>query len=127
MCEYTSVCLFICRLSLSSSLPIISNQPLALPLCYILYTSRLPQQTLAPLITTLRLQIDNSQAFLWLCQLRHRWDDVLGDCMINICDAQFRYSHEYLGNTPRLVVTPLTDRFQIFLFSCLTFYPTGNS
>ena len=25
------------------------------------------------------------------------------DCYANICDAEFRYWHEYLGNTPRLV------------------------
>ena len=63
-------------------------------------------------------QTDNSQAFLWLSQLRHRWDDNDRDCYANICDAQFRYSHEYLGNTPRLVITPLTDRLnnKILLF-----------
>lgn len=55
-------------------------------------------------------KIDNSQAFLWLSQLRHRWDDNCGHCYVNICDAQFTYSYEYLGNTPRLVITPLTDR-----------------
>ena len=36
-------------------------------------------------------------------QLRHRWDAVDEDCYANICDAEFRYWHEYLGNTPRLV------------------------
>lgn len=55
-------------------------------------------------------KVESSQAFLWLSQLRHRWDEGEKDCLANICDAQFRYSHEYLGNTPRLVITPLTDR-----------------
>ncbi len=55
-------------------------------------------------------KIDSALAFQWLSQLRHRWDEEKGDCFANICDAQFRYSYEYLGNTPRLVITPLTDR-----------------
>ena len=55
-------------------------------------------------------KVENSQAFTWLCQLRHRWDEEKKDCYANICDAQFKYSYEYLGNTPRLVITPLTDR-----------------
>ena len=59
------------------------------------------------------------QAFAWLSQLRHRWDDGVRDCFANICDAQFRYSHEYLGNTPRLVVTPLTDRSVVVFFSMI--------
>lgn len=58
----------------------------------------------------IQYKVDNSQAFTWLSQLRHRWDDNAKDCFANICDANFRYSHEYLGNTPRLVITPLTDR-----------------
>lgn len=60
-------------------------------------------------------RVDSSQAFAWLSQLRHRWDDNERDCFANICDAQFRYSHEYLGNTTRLVITPLTDRCVIVL------------
>lgn len=56
------------------------------------------------------LQVDNAQAFIWLSQLRHRWSDEDRHCFANICDAQFLYSYEYLGNTPRLVITPLTDR-----------------
>lgn len=65
-------------------------------------------------------KVDNSQAFAWLSQLRHRWDDNIRDCFANICDAQFRYQHEYLGNTARLVITPLTDRF-VNLFINLVF------
>ncbi|XP_027763088.1 dynein heavy chain 9, axonemal-like [Empidonax traillii] len=54
-------------------------------------------------------KVDNAQAFVWLSQLRHRWSDEERHCFANICDAQFLYSYEYLGNTPRLVITPLTD------------------
>lgn len=50
------------------------------------------------------------QAFAWLSQLRHCWDDDTRHCYVNICDAQFQFSYEYLGNTNRLVITPLTDR-----------------
>ncbi|CAB1338590.1 unnamed protein product, partial [Coregonus sp. 'balchen'] len=46
--------------------------------------------------------IDNVGAFMWQSQLRHRWDDHNKHCFANICDALFRYSYEYLGNTPRL-------------------------
>lgn len=58
------------------------------------------------------VQVENSQAFVWLSQLRHRWDETDKHCFANICDAQFLYSYEYLGNTPRLVITPLTDRYR---------------
>ncbi|GFN78401.1 dynein heavy chain 9, axonemal, partial [Plakobranchus ocellatus] len=70
-------------------------------------------------------KVDNSQAFLWLSQLRHRWDDNERDCFANICDAQFRYAHEYLGNTPRLVITPLTDRCYITLTQSLHLIMSG--
>eukprot|EP00066_Takifugu_rubripes_P027828 XP_011617094.1 PREDICTED: dynein heavy chain 9, axonemal [Takifugu rubripes] len=70
-------------------------------------------------------KVENSQAFLWLSQLRHRWDDKKKHCFANICDAQFLYSYEYLGNTPRLVITPLTDRCYITLTQSLHLTMSG--
>ncbi|CAK8695850.1 unnamed protein product [Clavelina lepadiformis] len=64
-------------------------------------------------------KIESASEFVWQSQLRHRWDDEKKDCFANICDAQFLYSYEYLGNTPRLVITPLTDRCYITLTQSL--------
>lgn len=55
-------------------------------------------------------QVVSPQAFAWLSQLRHQWEDSRKHCFVHICDAQFQYFYEYLGNSPRLVITPLTDR-----------------
>ncbi|XP_072570592.1 dynein axonemal heavy chain 11 isoform X2 [Paramormyrops kingsleyae] len=70
-------------------------------------------------------KVTNGQAFAWLSQLRHRWDEHLRHCFINICDAQFQYSYEYLGNTHRLVITPLTDRCYITLTQSLHLTMSG--
>uniref|UniRef100_A0A8C3US50 Uncharacterized protein n=1 Tax=Catharus ustulatus TaxID=91951 RepID=A0A8C3US50_CATUS len=59
----------------------------------------------------IQTKVENSQAFAWQSQLRHRWDEGKKHCFANICDAQLLYAYEYLGNTPRLVITPLTDRW----------------
>nr|CAB3238531.1 dynein beta chain, ciliary-like [Phallusia mammillata] len=70
-------------------------------------------------------KVISSQAFTWLSQLRHRWDDDVTHCFANICNAQFRYQYEYLGNTPRLVITPLTDRCYITLTQSLNLTMSG--
>lgn len=60
-------------------------------------------------------KVSKSYEFQWQCQLRHRWDRNDQDCYVNICDAEFKYDYEYLGISPRLVITPLTDRCYITL------------
>lgn len=51
--------------------------------------------------------------FQWQSQLRFYWDAAVQDVRIRICDAVLPYGYEYMGNGPRLVVTPLTDRIYI--------------
>ncbi|XP_077576473.1 dynein axonemal heavy chain 11 [Stigmatopora nigra] len=70
-------------------------------------------------------KVTNSQAFQWLSHLRHCWNEQQHHCFINICDAQFPYLYEYLGNTPRLVITPLTDRCYITLTQSLHLNMSG--
>ncbi|XP_061632559.1 dynein axonemal heavy chain 11 isoform X3 [Phyllopteryx taeniolatus] len=70
-------------------------------------------------------KITTSQAFQWLSHLRHCWNEQQRHCFINICDAQFPYLYEYLGNTPRLVITPLTDRCYITLTQSLHLTMSG--
>uniref|UniRef100_A0AAQ5ZAJ7 Dynein axonemal heavy chain 11 n=1 Tax=Amphiprion ocellaris TaxID=80972 RepID=A0AAQ5ZAJ7_AMPOC len=70
-------------------------------------------------------KVTTGQAFAWLSQLRHRWDEETRHCYVNICDAQFQFSYEYLGNTNRLVITPLTDRCYITLTQSLHLTMSG--
>jgi dynein heavy chain len=51
--------------------------------------------------------------FEWQSQLRFEWREKENDCYINIVDAEFTYSFEYIGNGARLVITPLTDRIYV--------------
>ncbi|KAG7187946.1 hypothetical protein KM043_013908 [Ampulex compressa] len=74
------------------------------------------RDVVAKLIST---KTESATSFQWQSQLRHRWEDKSGDCYANICDASFPYSYEYLGNVPRLVITPLTDRCYITLTQSL--------
>nr|XP_020748715.1 dynein heavy chain 11, axonemal isoform X1 [Odocoileus virginianus texanus] len=72
-------------------------------------------------------KVATPQAFAWHSQLRHRWEDARKHCLVNICDAQFQYFYEYLGNSPRLVITPLTDRCYITLTQSLHLTMSGAS
>ncbi|XP_076407690.1 dynein axonemal heavy chain 11 isoform X5 [Peromyscus maniculatus bairdii] len=70
-------------------------------------------------------KVVSPHAFAWLSQLRHQWEDARKHCFVNICDAHFQYFYEYLGNSPRLVITPLTDRCYITLTQSLHLTMSG--
>ena len=62
--------------------------------------------------------VDLKTHFDWVAQLRYYWKDdgksaltgVPGSLTLKMINAQTFYSGEYLGNSGRLVITPLTDR-----------------
>ncbi|EAX96997.1 Dynein heavy chain family protein [Trichomonas vaginalis G3] len=64
--------------------------------------------------------------FVWLKQLRFYWLKENEFCTIQQTFSSFEYDKEYIGNNPRLVITPLTDRCYLTLTSALQFKCGGN-
>ena len=83
--------------------------------------------------------VNNLNDFLWTSQLRYYWeqltdldgdpfkgDDTDFDCFCKQTNTRFRYGYEYLGNGPRLVITPLTDKCYMTLTGALHSNYGGN-
>ncbi|XP_017759468.1 PREDICTED: dynein heavy chain 3, axonemal [Eufriesea mexicana] len=62
-------------------------------------------------------QVNNIMDFDWISQLRYYWLD--NSITVTLITTTVQYAFEYLGNTPRLVITPLTDRCYRTLMSAL--------
>lgn len=61
--------------------------------------------------------VRNLNDFEFSKQLRYYWQVEEDDCFVKQTNTSFRYGYEYLGNGPRLVITPLTDKCYITLTS----------
>jgi dynein heavy chain len=74
-------------------------------------------------------KVYNSEEFQWQSQLKVYWLEDKKDFNLKIADAAFDYGYEYLGNGPRLVITPLTDRIYVTatqaLHLCMGCAPAG--
>eukprot|EP00488_Nonionellina_sp_1-RS-2012_P000296 TRINITY_DN10853_c0_g1_i1.p1 TRINITY_DN10853_c0_g1~~TRINITY_DN10853_c0_g1_i1.p1 ORF type:complete len:119 (+),score=24.42 TRINITY_DN10853_c0_g1_i1:301-657(+) len=64
-------------------------------------------------------KIESSSEFARQAQMRYDWNPDHLKCSVLVADWVGRYCFEYIGNTGRLVITPLTDRCYITLTQAL--------
>ena len=72
----------------------------------------------------IEFNVSDPNGFEWIKQLRYYWqqdpnDEERFDVQCKCVATVFPYGYEYLGNSLRLVITPLTDKCYMTLMSAL--------
>jgi len=102
--------------------------------------TKLPSLTRSKLIALLTIEVHSRDAldalyksgcsniddFEWLKQLRFYWDEEKDSCVVRQTSAEVDYDNEYLGNSSRLVITPLTERCYMTLTTAVQLHKGGN-